>query len=40
LQTPPALVISADTVIAMNGEIIEKPADSEDAYRILSLWVS
>jgi len=24
----------------MNGEIIEKPVDSEDAFRILSLWVS
>jgi len=31
------LIISADTVIAMDGEIFEKPTNSEDAFRILSL---
>ena len=33
----PPVIISADTVTAMNGEIFEKPADTEDAFRILSL---
>ena len=31
------MIISADTVVAMNGEIFEKPTDAEDAFRILSL---
>lgn len=34
----PALIISADTVIAMDGEIFEKPTNNEDAFRILSLF--
>lgn len=31
-----ALVVSADTVVAHNGEILGKPRDDEDAYRMLS----
>ncbi len=30
------LVVSADTVVAHNGEILGKPRDDEDAYRMLS----
>ena len=32
-----ALVISADTVVAIEGEILGKPKDEEDAVRMLSL---
>lgn len=31
-----ALVISADTVVAADGEILGKPKDEEDAFRMLS----
>ena len=30
-----SLVLGADTVVAINGEILEKPADAEDAARML-----
>ncbi len=33
----PALVIGADTVVAYQGKILGKPADEEDAFRMLSL---
>ena len=33
---PDSLVVSADTVVAHNGEILGKPRDDEDAYRMLS----
>ena len=35
-SNPRAIVIGADTVIRFEGEIIGKPADSEDAKRILA----
>eukprot|EP00899_Mesostigma_viride_P004249 jgi/Mesvir1/13825/Mv15976-RA.1 len=31
----PSLIIAADTIVAHNGEILEKPRDEADAYRIL-----
>ena len=31
-----ALVIGADTVVACDGEILEKPKDEQDAFRMLS----
>ncbi len=31
----PAIVIGADTIVVLNGEIINKPNDKLDAYRIL-----
>lgn len=37
---PAALVIGADTVVDFNGEIIGKPADAEDAERIIKLLFS
>lgn len=30
------LVISADTVVELDGEVLEKPADEEDAFKMLS----
>lgn len=32
-----ALIIAADTVVVLNGKILGKPADQDDAYRMLSL---
>jgi septum formation protein len=34
-REPRALVIGADTVVECAGEILEKPADAEDAHRML-----
>lgn len=36
-QTEPALVIGADTVVAYGGRILGKPADREDACRMLRM---
>lgn len=33
---PPALVIAADTVVVLDGAILGKPKDAEDAYTMLS----
>ena len=33
------LIIGADTVVAMDGQIYEKPKDDEDAFRMLSRYV-
>lgn len=33
---PDALIIAADTVVALDGTILGKPADEEDAFRMLS----
>jgi len=30
-------VITADTIVFLNGSILEKPADRDDAYRMLNL---
>lgn len=32
---PGPLVLAADTVVVLNGELLEKPADEEDAVRML-----
>jgi septum formation protein len=34
-QRPDAVVLGADTLVALDGEVIGKPADIEDAVRIL-----
>jgi nucleoside triphosphate pyrophosphatase len=34
-SSPGSLVLGADTVVAINGEILEKPADAADAARML-----
>jgi septum formation protein len=34
-SNPATLVLGADTVVAINGEILEKPADAADAARML-----
>ena len=34
--SPPDLVIGADTVVTMDDKIFEKPADKEDAFRMIS----
>ncbi len=34
-SSPGNLVLGADTVVAINGEILEKPADADDAARML-----
>ncbi|CAI7911496.1 unnamed protein product [Closterium sp. NIES-53] len=36
-EAPPTLVIAADTVVEIDGELLEKPASKEDAIRMLSL---
>ncbi|XP_034042531.1 probable bifunctional dTTP/UTP pyrophosphatase/methyltransferase protein [Thalassophryne amazonica] len=36
LKTPD-MVIAADTIVTINGLILEKPVDKDDAYRMLSL---
>ena len=36
-QTDPALVIGADTVVAFEGRILGKPAEEEDAVRMLKM---
>ena len=33
--SPPAIVIAADTVVVMDGEVLGKPASAEDAGRML-----
>lgn len=35
-ETGDTLIIAADTVVAANGEILGKPRDRQDAYRMLS----
>ena len=35
LDDDPVIVIGADTVVALDGEILGKPADEEDAFRML-----
>lgn len=37
LSPPGRLVLGADTVVAMNGEILGKPLDADDAARMLQL---
>ena len=32
------LIIGADTVVTMDGQIYEKPKDDEDAFRMLSRY--
>jgi len=34
-SSPGSLVLGADTVVAVNGEILEKPTDADDAARML-----
>ena len=36
----PDIVIGADTIVAVEGLILEKPVDKQDAYRMLSRWVA
>ncbi len=36
-QLDAGLVIGADTVVMLDGDLLEKPKDEEDAYRMLSL---
>jgi septum formation protein len=36
-SSPGSLVLGADTVVAINGEILEKPADAADAARMLRM---
>jgi hypothetical protein len=33
------LIIGADTIVEYQGQILEKPADAADAFRVLSMWV-
>ena len=35
VANPDSIVVSADTVVAHNGEILGKPRDDEDAFRML-----
>ena len=34
---PDAIVIAADTVVALDGAVLGKPADQEEAFRMLSI---
>lgn len=36
VNDPDALIIAADTVVALDGTILGKPSDEEDAFRMLS----
>lgn len=36
-HNPDSIVIGADTVVAADGEILGKPADSDDAFRMLKM---
>ena len=36
-QSPEALVIGCDTIVALAGEILDKPTSREDGYRMLRL---
>ena len=36
VNDPDALIIAADTVVALDGAILGKPADRDDAFRMLS----
>lgn len=33
---PPTILIGADTIVEINGEVLEKPKDEADAYRMLT----
>ncbi len=35
-KRPEALVLAADTVVEIDGEILEKPVDADDAHRMLA----
>ncbi|WP_421781678.1 Maf family protein [Kiloniella litopenaei] len=35
-EKPDALVLGSDTVVALEGEVLHKPQDLEDAYRMLT----
>jgi septum formation protein len=35
-KQPPDLIIGADTVVTLDNKIYEKPADKEDAFRMIS----
>ncbi len=37
LASPAEMVLAADTTVEAKGEILEKPLDSDDAYRMLRL---
>lgn len=37
IQTENCLVITADTIVICNNEVINKPADRDDAYRMLKM---
>ena len=37
LQADPCIVLGADTVVVCDGEVMGKPADAEDAVRMLTL---
>ncbi|HVB29279.1 MAG TPA: Maf family protein [Terriglobia bacterium] len=37
LSSPGSMVLGADTVVAINGEILEKPLDASDASRMLHM---
>ena len=34
-QTPPHLIVGADTVVSLDGQIFEKPKDQQDAFDML-----
>lgn len=36
-ESTPAIIVSADTVVVYNGEILGKPLDRNDAFRMLSM---
>jgi len=37
LASPAEIVLAADTTVNVNGEILEKPLDADDAYRMLRM---
>jgi septum formation protein len=37
LASPAEIVLAADTTVDVNGEILEKPLDADDAYRMLRM---
>lgn len=39
-DTTPYIIIGADTMVALNGKMFGKPKSKEEAFHMLSRWIS